>query len=233
MNKKIQFEDRAVAFIDILGFKNIVDEAVLEEKKIRKLEELLELLETAIPKLNKNINKKVSNKLIPKHLYISDCIILSAPLKDCDNKFYDGLEIIVMRVIQLAQFFLNSGYLIRGGISVGKVFHTESNIVGPAYQEAYKLEAEGKEPIIELSDKAIKQLEKKELLSEINTKYFVNIFDTRYMQNQCIYGGIEDNFKHYQKIIEKKLKENLPLPAEQKWEWIDLYLKSEIKRRNK
>ncbi|MFT6051062.1 MAG: hypothetical protein ACI9B9_000702 [Halioglobus sp.] len=42
-----------------------------------------------------------------------------------------------MRTIQLTHIFLAKGYLIRGGVSIGKVWHTESNIIGPAYQGAY------------------------------------------------------------------------------------------------
>lgn len=42
---------------------------------------------------------------------------------------YSGLEILVMRVIQVAQLLLDFGYLVRAAVTVGKVWHVETNIV--------------------------------------------------------------------------------------------------------
>jgi class 3 adenylate cyclase len=61
------------------------------------------------------------------------------------------LEILVMRVIQVTQLLLDFGYLVRGAIEVGKVWHVDANIVGPAYQEAYRLEPTAKMPRVILS----------------------------------------------------------------------------------
>jgi uncharacterized protein YqhQ len=52
------------------------------------------------------------------------------------------LETIMMYVSLLTHRFLQAGYLIRGEIDIGKVWHGEHTIVGPAYQEAYKIEAD-------------------------------------------------------------------------------------------
>ncbi|WP_305909042.1 hypothetical protein Q9L42_007615 [Methylomarinum sp. Ch1-1] len=148
----MNFEDRAVAFIDVLGFKALVAGATQSNDQLKQLSELVDLLSSAVPTLDSDAHSSVAAHLIPRHIYISDCIILSAPLTDSDRQNYDGLSIVVMRAIQLAHHFLNAGYLIRGGISVGKVWHTDSNIVGPAYQEAYMLEHNGNEPIVVLSE---------------------------------------------------------------------------------
>lgn len=50
--QKIHFEDRAVAFIDILGFKTIVDCAQETPDNLSVLQELITTLETAIPSHN-------------------------------------------------------------------------------------------------------------------------------------------------------------------------------------
>lgn len=70
-------------------------------------------------------------------------------------KNYNGLSVLVMRVIQLTHILLSKGYLIRGGISVGDVWHTESNIVGAAYQEAYSIESQAIAPCVKLSSAAM------------------------------------------------------------------------------
>ena len=110
----MEFEDRAVAFIDILGFKALVDNAVENESAKNKLSDLVALLESAIPRLDSGVDSTVPKNLIPRHQYISDCIILSAPLTDSQHSWYNGVRIVVMRAIQLSHFFLNEGYLIRG-----------------------------------------------------------------------------------------------------------------------
>lgn len=97
----MKFENRAVAFIDVLGFKNIVDEACTEAEDKTVLHELVDTLDSAIPLLNQEVNPSVSSELIPKHISISDCIILSAPLKSATRSDYSGLSAVVMRVVQL------------------------------------------------------------------------------------------------------------------------------------
>lgn len=112
------------------------------------------MLESAIPKLDGTEDHAVPRELSPKHLDISDSISLSAPLTSGQMPSYRGLAILVMRVIQISHILLSKGYLLRGGISVGPVWHTDSNIVGPAYQEAYQIETKTLVPRVELSRSA-------------------------------------------------------------------------------
>jgi len=158
---KITFENKAVAFIDVLGFSSLVDDASKKEEMMAQLQSLVDLFKSVVPELDKTVDKSVPLRLIPKHIYISDSIILSAPLSDSSVPGYNGLEVLVMRCIQLTHHFLSSGYLLRGGIAIGKVWHGTSNIVGPAYQEAYKLENNPKKklesPCILLSESSVKK----------------------------------------------------------------------------
>jgi hypothetical protein len=78
----ITFEERAVAFIDVLGFKGLVNSAISDDQSLQELSSLVKLLESAVPSLDATVDKSVPNHLIPRHNYISDCIILSAPLND-------------------------------------------------------------------------------------------------------------------------------------------------------
>ncbi|MCP4056253.1 MAG: hypothetical protein GY738_02830, partial [Pseudoalteromonas sp.] len=92
----MEFEDRAVAFVDVLGFKALVNNAVNDKRILNQLRELVHLLSTAVPTLDKSVDSTIPKHLIPKHQYISDCIILSAPLNDATHTYYNGLETIVM-----------------------------------------------------------------------------------------------------------------------------------------
>lgn len=228
MGFPVNFEDRAVAFIDVLGFKALVANAVHSAEQLNQLSGLIDLLSSAVPTLDSTVDSSVSTHLIPRHIYISDCIILSAPLTDADRSSYDGLSIVVMRAIQLSHYFLNAGYLIRGGISIGKVWHTHSNIVGPAYQEAYLLEHNGNEPIIVLSELAAKQWRGgSRMCLRSDGKVFVNgVFDY-YIPNNKQHGEIERTYNRYASLADQKLAEGLPQSAHGKWSWFKSFLQSE------
>ncbi len=226
--RRMEFEDRAVAFIDVLGFKALVNEAVKNKQKKQKLVDLVALLESAIPRLNAGVDESVPINLIPKHQYISDCIILSAPLIDQERNWYNGVSILIMRAIQLSHFFLNEGYLIRGGISAGKLWHTESNIIGPAYQEAYLLEAKGNEPRIQLHDHALRYWDggSRMCLSEGGVSFVNGLFDF-YIPNNTQHGVIEATYEKYEHFTTDALASKLPQSAKEKWQWFQSFLQSE------
>lgn len=224
----MEFEDRAVAFIDVLGFKALVAGAVNSEKQLNQLSMLIDLLSSAVPTLNSNVDPSVSRHLIPKHVYISDCIILSAPLADIYLPSYDGLSVVVMRAIQLSHFFLNAGYLIRGGISIGKVWHTDANIVGPAYQEAFLLEQCCRDPIVVLSDSAAEKWRGgSRMCLKDDGRVFVNGLHDYYIPNSHQYGGIERAYSEYARLADQRLAEGLPESAHSKWVWFKRLLESE------
>jgi hypothetical protein len=226
----IQFEERAVAFIDVLGFKSLVEQAALSSETLKQLSKLVELLEGVVPRLDATVDSSVPPHLIPKHNCISDCIILSAPIRDEDRIYYNGLEIVIMRVIQLTHFFLDAGYLIRGGISVGKVWHTDTNIVGPAYQEAYLLEAKGDEPMVVLSDSA-KQICRwgSRMCLQQNDKVFVNGLHDYYIPGNTVHGAIETAYSKYEKLTDNVLNSQVDEKIKNKWSWFKDYLDSESK----
>lgn len=133
-----------------------------------------------------------------------------------------------MRAIQLSHFFLNAEYLIRGGISTGKVWHTNSNIVGPAYQEAYLLEHCGNEPIVILSDSAAKQWQGgSRMCLQNDGKVFVNGLFDYYIPNNNLHGEIERTYSRYATLADQKIAERLPQSAHSKWVWFKGFLQSE------
>jgi hypothetical protein len=237
MQEKISFENRAVAFIDILGFKSIVDNASQKTAKLETLQELISLLKEAVPLLDQKVSDDVPKELIPKHIYISDSIILNAPISSEKMAHYCGLSVLVMRVIQLTQLLLSKGHLIRGGISTGDVWHGDSNIVGPAYQESYKIESETSAPRVELSESAKKlwehQTEKR--LSDMCLNYrgclMVNGLNSYYILNDYD-GVIENTFKTYIDTINCNIKNIHNESARYKWWWFKEFLESEIHRKS-
>jgi len=224
----MKFEERSVAFIDVLGFKALVNDSVNNQAAFSQLEALVQLLSSAVPNLDAGVDSSVPTRLIPKHQYISDCIILSAPIKDNEISFYNGLEIVIMRIIQLTHFFLNFGYLIRGGVSVGKVWHSDSNIVGPAYQEAYLLEQNGDTPFVLLSKSACEKWRGgSRMCLQYNGKIFVNGLHDFYIPNNTEYGVIGSTYKKYSDTVNKAIQSDMPEGAKNKWMWFKSFLDME------
>lgn len=229
---KIVFEERAVAFIDVLGFKSVVEKSGGSNLKF--LEELVETLETAVPGLDGTVDPAVPKGLIPKHISISDCIILSAPLTSDKIKSYCGLSTLVMRAIQLTHIFLAKGYLVRGGIAVGQLWHTDSNIVGAAYQDAYLIETKTGAPRIELSEKAKEYWlqrngDSNSMCLEYRERFMVNGLHDYYVQDGN-HGAAERAFENYRKTIEQNIATEVVDGVQYKWRWFGEFLNSEIER---
>lgn len=232
--QKITFEERAVAFIDVLGFKSVVNHATQDSNNLAELEKLIGLLSTAVPSLDGSVDARVPAELIPKHIYISDSIILSAPLTSEKMKNYNGLSILVMRVIQLTHILLSKGYLIRGGISVGDVWHTESNIVGAAYQEAYSIESQAIVPCVKLSSAAMDHWHKtggsgNNMCLDYKNCFMVNGLHDYYIQDKS-HGAVELAFESYVRIVNRNIEGNHPESVRYKWWWFKQYLDSEVQR---
>jgi len=232
----IEYEQRAVAFIDILGFKNVVNESISSPESLKYLNELIQLLESSVPNLNRQVSPDVSSNLIPKHIYISDCIIISAPLSDPCTPNYCGLGAVVMRAIQISQMILKLEYAVNGGIAVGEVWHTSKNIVGPAYQEAYRLVQDNRLPCIVLSHDASDHWKNNNHNSQstmclaIRNRYVVNPFEASYIPRNEKYGVINRTLDDYQKTIDRHISNNLlPCKARLKWKCLSALLKDSKK----
>ena|ERR1700722_18521796 len=134
--RTIKFSLRAVAFLDILGFKELVLDAHASASGLKRLSRLIQKLRSNAP-LNRVVNSGAPRALHPLSLEVSDSIILSTPLTHPDHPSYCGLAILVMRCAQIAAILLEEGYLLTGAINIGSIQHTGRNIVGNAYQHAY------------------------------------------------------------------------------------------------
>lgn len=218
---KIQFEQRAVAFVDVLGFGKLVESSSATPTALATLEALVETLSSAVLYLDGTVAKNVPSELIPRHLYVSDSLILSAPLQVPSHPTYDGLSVVVMRCIQVTQLLLGRGFIVRGGIDVGDVWHSDANIIGTAYQSAYAIEHSRCDPGIELSDAAVTRwnagaMQGSSMCSVYGESTIVNAFNEFYVESAATHGGIDDSWNRWAEIIAGQVAA-LPAPAAAKW----------------
>ncbi len=160
---KAQMEECCVAFIDILGFKNLIkndiDRVILALRDI----ELFCKSVYRFPMKSDNTYRRESYldseellEYLPSVTMFSDSIVISQKFDD----FFDFSEFVSL--ISALQFeLLSKGILIRGGISIGTLFHKDRYIFGDGLISAYYLESsKAIYPRIIIDNSLVERLEK-------------------------------------------------------------------------
>ncbi|EQD48940.1 hypothetical protein B1A_13872, partial [mine drainage metagenome] len=215
----------AVAYLDILGFSEFVEDA---EKNPVKLQQLDKLFNEVIPRevLPDGRNSKYQAIFGMKCLSISDSFIVSAPISK--DLTHPALVVVSMKAIQIAHALLDMGFLVRGAINVGNVYRTDSNILGTGYQDAVKFgDKSGDHPQIVLTDKAANALN--ELLANKMPRYSIFaknelgkiILNAIHPEPSYLpdpQGDVNEYFRKYRDTIRENLSHD-DLKARTKWLW--------------
>jgi hypothetical protein len=162
------YQKSIVAFMDILGFSEIVEKTNDAFKVVDIIESL------------KNEKKAMIKEISAKNIEItwfSDCIVISSPLT------LDYVHLILEIIQQMQSELIHLGILLRGGITIGDCYHKNDRLFGPAMIEAYKLESKtARVPRIILSVPLMKFINESHILEEryIDKKYEENILGYQY-----------------------------------------------------
>jgi len=143
LSPNAMYEVRTVAFIDILGFSDLVARSTKDDRFLSNLYQALRIVEyqgrtwVALSLSSPGESKEEAQERIAamdfrSHAF-SDCLILSQRGAMVGPLF--------ISVAQLAMALLNLGVLVRGGIAQGLLYHDASVVFGPALIEAYYLES--------------------------------------------------------------------------------------------
>lgn len=148
----IKYEDSFVAFLDVLGFTDLV-----KNNNTDKINMYLNKVEEAMLGLKKELK---NNSVEINHIIISDSIIISIEQKK-DIKNNIGILRNLCSTICIIQSYLSLFDIwLRGAISSGEsYFNKEKNqIIGKAYINAYLLESEISNPQVIIDNRVIKEL---------------------------------------------------------------------------
>jgi hypothetical protein len=166
----LNYENRLIAFIDILGFKEIVKQSETDSTKVEFIYSVLEYLKDwevskswglQLIEIEEDAQKRgIENFDIRGKINstsFSDSIVVSVKVDDDINEMTSTL---IVNLAYIGSILLEKGILFRGGLTVGNVIHNENGTVfGQGLIDAYKLESSSaKYPRIILSDKLIKHL---------------------------------------------------------------------------
>ncbi len=158
-----QYEERVVVFIDILGFRSLIDDTTHNPELVNKIVEVTQsiyrrrafaMIRTATT-FQEGSNVGIPTEIAacnhtPRIYTFSDHIVYSLPADPA------GLAIAIYACHQVyGDIAQNFNLLMRGAITVGSLYDDQTCIFGPALVEAYDLETnEAKVPRIILSDGA-------------------------------------------------------------------------------
>ena len=229
--------DRAiVCYVDILGFDSIVSKKIKDMNFIKNLDEsIYKMTVNLLTRFTNNINKltndpaeqdylrKISNSTTLR--FIFDNIIISLPIPDIkfnsrefdnDTNISNYLDYCFRLMATSSLLFIqHTGYVLRGGISLGSHYESEQKnylfIFSEAHNNAVALEKKAKDPRILLEDKL--QLFLKEISYANFDKYFY-----KEDKDSCycfdIYSILHDMCDKRVDDALREIKENLTLNME-------------------
>lgn len=134
-----EYEDRVIAFLDILGFSELVRRSANDSTQLSRLSQALLIS----PQLADNLPEGSGAHSTARIHTFSDFVVVS------HERTPQGLSAVIYLSWQIAKDWLSKGFLPRGGIAVGKLIHRTHNgntsaapmVFGPAFLDAYGVES--------------------------------------------------------------------------------------------
>ena len=139
MTKEPRFQDKFVAFVDILGFESKVESAEqLGEIRLSDILEMCRKLENqahvqAIATYGPMIcpeSRCIDGNLNYQATQISDCAVFSAEVSPA------GVINLLQHIAQAILGLLRFGVMVRGYVTRGNIFHEDNQFIGVGYQNA-------------------------------------------------------------------------------------------------
>ena len=135
-NSSLKYEDRYVAFVDILGFKNLVKNSV---ERLGVFTQIMEALKTihGEKEINDSNLDYIRCRAYGREVTtFSDSIVISYSAENKLAGYYLAYDLSYITLKLLSQ-----GISIRGGASLEKLVHTEKYCFGSAMNKAYEIES--------------------------------------------------------------------------------------------
>lgn len=230
-----QYEERVVVFIDILGFRELIRKTVQDASHYANIKNALNMISST---KEENDHGILAEKEIGKEVTVfSDSIVVSYPVSLLGSVFY-----LLLDIVHLQLEMLRFGILMRGGMTVGKLYHNDNIVYGPAMIEAYELESKvAVYPRVLVSKMALETATKFPLNPpEDELKYVIDLlhedFDSQlYVNFMSQWQEVDDSVDYLKallnikNVIEGALKEYEAKPSILvKYEWLKKYYTSVV-----
>lgn len=227
-----QYRRRFIAFLDILGFKELTLKADDDEGARDTIRQAIGILQGA------NNDRRGSGYVFT---HFSDSIVLTADVSGT------GARAIMESCCRLYLLLLRRGLLLRGGLAVGNVIHqTEGVLYGTGLLEAYNLDERGIPPRIAVTEGAWQAL-REETSVGFQTRYVTtDEYDlsaiVNVLQDYIRIGRPRDDSTPTKLRIANRIAATISAQAQNtelkpevraKWRWLRSYWNSAMARRNR
>lgn len=183
----IDTHPRIVCFLDILGFKALIEEYenVNNSLVLKELKTVFDAaIEASFTLLTSTMDKDEKEEL--EYRMFSDCIIISLPYIEFGIDIKKGFHNIALILNVMQQTFMKSGFYLRGHVTIGSYYSDDNMLFSGGLVEAYMNESTTIYPIISINNKIIKKLEKK-------TEYDESLLSFEKLLIKHNYGESENN----------------------------------------
>lgn len=216
MGKKVNYTEYCIAYMDILGFKNIVN--IEEASTIHEIFSNVRLAKKLVTGDRKGKDIFCGIRKKTKLYFFSDSIVCAIPM---DEPM--ALEMVTSNcmLLQHALWLKGIPVWLRGGVTIGKLYCGQSEIFGPALVEAYTIEnKDAKYPRIVMTEDIYKQgirnsADKQDIIFITKTED-----DLRMVECFKTFRIYENKFNELIESIEKNIREITDLHIQEKYIWI-------------
>lgn len=152
MSSEVKYTKKLIAFIDILGFRELLK----DPKNLNLLVEQLTNIKTIFESRSHQVDRFLKYDLIQ----FSDSIIISIDIKDVFD-----INLALEKIsLHICSSMMDFGIVVRGAVTYGDFYFKDNMLISPAFAEAYEIEAkEAKYPRIVISDSLLNLLDKREM----------------------------------------------------------------------
>ena len=131
----VNYDLRYVAFLDLMGFKNMVSQSTKDAVILNTINQALDYTGYI---QHDNYNGIIPMVELGKQVTaFSDSVVISYDASMPGAGFH-----VLMDLVYICNNLLGLGIPVRGGVTVGQLIHTERKCFGPAMVEAYLMESE-------------------------------------------------------------------------------------------
>lgn len=160
----------------------------------------------------------------------SDNIVISSSAE------WGGFGSLMNSICEYSLKLLERGYLVRGGLTVGKLLHDDSTLMGPALIEAHVIESQqARFPRVLLSSSALEAIEtcddRRQRGEPSLRSFFFRNRDGSCHLNYLCYDAIRGDYSKWEStmeavrpLIERQIVEqDATTPGLGKWKWLAQY----------
>jgi hypothetical protein len=129
---RFEYEQRAVAFLDILGWKDLVQHSVAEPRAMNEISMAVGWIFS--------LQDTLGHSDLFATTQFSDSVVISVSLKPRSDRINPFFQLYSCCCC-LSRLLMRRGIFLRGGVTDGLMYHSGSIAFGPALTAAYELES--------------------------------------------------------------------------------------------